>query len=63
MYYAYTKRMANYLIENGCNVVKIVTSTKNKGFLSFAFERNDHLQELIKAWDDGESKSYKEDKE
>lgn len=61
MYYAYTKRMANFLIENGCPVLKIVPSIKNKGFLSFAFERNERLQELIKAWEDGESKSYKED--
>lgn len=40
MYYAYTKRMANYLIENGCNVVKIVTSTRIRDFSHL------HLKEM-----------------
>lgn len=44
------KRLANYLIENGCPVRRIEKDLKNKNFLVFFFESNDDLQSAIEKW-------------
>lgn len=45
-----SKRLANYLIENGSNLIKIDTDQKSKGFLVFLFEKNNLLNQNLEKW-------------
>ena len=47
-----SKRLANYLIENGNPVKRIDTDQKAKGFLVFLFEKNELLNKNLERWDD-----------
>ena len=40
MFVCKSKRLANYLIENGNPLIRIDTDQKSKGFLVFLFETN-----------------------
>lgn len=50
MFVCKSKRLANYLIENGNQVVKIDTDQEAKGFLIFLFKNNSLLDENLKRW-------------
>lgn len=45
-----SKRLANYLIDNGSNLKRIDTDQKSKGFLVFLFEKNDLLNRNLENW-------------
>ena len=51
MFVCKSKRLANYLIENGNPVIRIDTDQKAKGFLVFLFEKNDLLNRNLTKWD------------
>lgn len=55
MFVCKSKRLANYLIENGCPVMKIDTDQKSKGFLIFLFNKNALLSENLKKWNKGKN--------
>lgn len=44
------KRLANYLIENGCPVKRIDKDIKNKNFLVFFFDNTDVLKSNLDRW-------------
>ena len=50
MFVCKSKRLANYLIEYGNQVVKIDTDQEAKGFLIFLFKKNSLLDENLKRW-------------
>ena len=45
-----SKRLANYLIENGNPVISIDTDHKLKGFLDFLFEKTNLLNQSLEKW-------------
>ena len=51
MFVCKSKRLANYLIENGCPVVRIDTDQKSNGFLVFLFKKNNLLNVNLKNWE------------
>lgn len=50
MFVCKSKRLANYLIENGCQLIKIDTDQKSKGFLVFLFKKNEVLSKKLEKW-------------
>lgn len=50
MFVCKSKRLANYLIENGCQLIKIDTDQKSKGFLVFLFNKNEVLSKNLEKW-------------
>ena len=50
-----SKRLANYLIENGSPILRIDTDQKSKGFLVFLFEKNELLNKNLKKWEKDKS--------
>lgn len=50
MFVCKSKRLANYLIENGNSVLKIDIDQKAKGFLVFLFEKNELLSKNLEKW-------------
>lgn len=42
--------LANFLINNGSNVVRIDKDNMNKNYLVFIFEKNDLLDVNLKKW-------------
>jgi hypothetical protein len=55
-----SKRLANYLIENGSPVMKIDTDQKAKGFLVFLFEKNELLNKNLEYVQDDLKPLYRE---
>lgn len=51
MFVCKSKRLANYLIENNCPVIRIDTDQKSKGFLVFLFKKNEDLNLVLKKWE------------
>ena len=51
MFVCKSKRLANYLIEQGNPVVRIDTDQKAKGFLIFLFENTKLLNISLKKWE------------
>lgn len=51
------KRLANYLLEHGCTMIRIDCDQKSKGFLVFIFEDNHFLSDALKSWDE-DKKTY-----
>ena len=51
MFVCKSKRLANYLIENGNPLIRIDTDQKAKGFLVFLFEKNELLNKNLKKWE------------
>lgn len=45
------KRLANFLLDNGCRLVRIDCDQINKNYLVFLFERNERLEMSLKSWD------------
>ena len=44
------KRLANYLLEHNCKLVRIDCDQKSKGFLVFIFEKGQNLQSALQSW-------------
>ena len=51
MFVCKSKRLANYLIENGNPLIRIDTDQKAKGFLVFLYEKNELLNKNLKKWE------------
>lgn len=45
------KRLANYLLEHNCRLIRIDCDQKSKGFLVFIFAKNDDLSNALKLWE------------
>ena len=45
------KRMANYLLDHNCKLIRIDCDQKSKGFLVFIFEKNQNLEQTLKTWE------------
>jgi hypothetical protein len=55
LYHIKTRRMANYLMSKGCQMVRIDvnkmdSNTLNRHLLMFVFKKDDHLYECVKSW-------------
>ena len=44
------KRLANYLLEHDCRLVRIDCDQKSDGYLVFIFEKSQNLQNALKEW-------------
>jgi len=44
------KRLANYLLEHDCKLIRIDCDKKSKGFLVFIFVKNGNLNDALKSW-------------
>lgn len=44
------KRLANYLLDHECKLIRIDCDQKSKGFLVFIFEINDLLKNALDSW-------------
>lgn len=44
------KRLANYLLDHECKLIRIDCDQKSKGFLVFIFEINDLLKNALNSW-------------
>lgn len=44
------KRLANYLLDHDCKLVRIDCDQKSKGFLVFIFIKNGNLNEALESW-------------
>lgn len=44
------KRLANFLIEQGCQIIRIDNDQKSKGFLVFIFIKNENLCNALDKW-------------
>lgn len=44
------KRLANYLLERDCKLVRIDTDQTNKEFLVFIFDKNENFHSAMKSW-------------
>lgn len=50
MFVCKSKRLANYLIENGNQVIRIDTDQKSKGFLVLLFAKTELLNRNLEKW-------------
>lgn len=50
MFVCKSKRLANYLIDNGLQLKRIDSDQRSKGFLVFLFERNKLLDNVLNKW-------------
>lgn len=44
------KRLANYLLEHDCKMIRIDFDRNSKGFLVFIFIRDDCLRAALESW-------------
>lgn len=44
------KRLANYLLEHDCKLIRIDCDQKSKGFLVFIFVKNQNLKNALQKW-------------
>lgn len=44
------KRLANYLLEHNCNLIRIDCDQKSTGFLVFIFAKSQNLQDALQTW-------------
>ena len=51
MFVCKSKRLANYLIENGNPIIRIDTDQNAKGFLVFLFKKNELFNKNLKKWE------------
>lgn len=51
MFCCRTTRLANYLLKNGCTMLRIDSSHDNTRFLVFMFKQNEILEENLKRWE------------
>jgi len=50
MFVCKSKRLANYLIENGSKIIRIDCDQKSKGFLVFLFVNDETIRESLNKW-------------
>ena len=50
MFYCKGRKLANYLIEDGMDVMRIESNYKKKGYLIFVFENNTSAPPLLTLW-------------
>lgn len=46
------KRLANYLLDHSCKLMKIDNDSKAKGYLVFIFLRDDKLDSALTSWNE-----------
>ena len=51
------KRLANYLLDHDCKLIRIDCDQKAKGFLVFIFEKGNNLNNALQSWKT-DKKSY-----
>lgn len=51
------KRLANYLLEHDCKLVRIDCDQKSNGYLVFIFEKSQNLNNAMESWKT-DKKSY-----
>lgn len=44
------KRLANYLLDHNCKLIRIDCDQKANGFLVFIFEKNQLLNDALQLW-------------
>ena len=44
------KRLANYLLEHDCKLIRIDCDQKSKGYLVFIFEKSQNLVSALQTW-------------
>ena len=44
------KRLANYLLDHDCKLIRIDCDQKAKGFLVFIFEKSNNLNNALQSW-------------
>ena len=44
------KRLANYLLEHDCKLVRIDCDQKTDGYLVFLFDKSQSLQDALQTW-------------
>lgn len=44
------KRMANYLLDHDCKLIRIDCDQQSKGYLVFIFEKSQALNDAVEAW-------------
>ena len=44
------KRMANYLLDHNCKLIRIDCDQKSKGYLVFIFVKNQNLNGALQKW-------------
>ena len=44
------KRLANYLLEHDCKLIRIDCDQKSEGFLVFIFEKSQNLSNAMQSW-------------
>ena len=49
------KRMANYLLDHNCKLLRIDTDNQSRGFLVFIFKRNTELNNALILWEKDKS--------
>lgn len=45
------KRLANYLLDHNCQIIRIDCDQNAKGFLVFIFVDDDNLKNALKSWE------------
>jgi len=50
MFVCKSKRLANYLIENGSKIIRIDCDQKSKGFLVFLFANDETIKTNLDKW-------------
>ena len=44
------KRLANYLLDHGCKIIRIDCDQKSKQFLVFIFKKDKYLLDSLESW-------------
>ena len=44
------KRLANYLLDRGCKLLRIDSDNQSRGFLVFIFVKNENLENALESW-------------
>lgn len=44
------KRLANYLLDHDCKLIRIDCDQKSKGFLVFIFKKGKNLDRALQSW-------------
>lgn len=58
MFVCKSKRLANYLIEKKCEIIRIDEDKRNKKFLVFIFNNNDLLNKTLNKWNNKDKYVY-----
>lgn len=44
------KRLANYLLDHNCKLLRIDSDNQSRGFLVFIFVKNENLENALESW-------------